>query len=64
MSIRILDSHGRLRKTLTLQSQPTGQRAAHYVCTLPKGVYHFSVYATDTAGNAQARVGTNTLSVR
>jgi subtilisin-like proprotein convertase family protein len=62
--IRIRDSHGRLRKTITLRNQPTGQRALRFVCTLPKGVYRFSVYATDTAGNTQARIGVNTLTVR
>jgi subtilisin family serine protease len=62
--IRIRNSHGRLRKTITLANQLTGLRSVRYFNTLPGGVYHFSVYATDTAGNAQARVGVNTLTVR
>jgi subtilisin-like proprotein convertase family protein len=61
--IRVRDSHGRLQGTITLPNQPTGLRQLHVLCRLPKGVYHFSVYATDTAGNAQARVGVNTLTV-
>ena len=63
--IRIRDAHGRLRKTLVLANQPTGSlRAVRYLSKLPSGKYRFSVYATDTAGNAQARVGVNTLTVR
>ena len=62
--IRIRDSHGRLRTTITLSNQPTGLRQLRFPCTLPRGVYHFSVYATDIAGNTQARVGVNTLAVR
>ena len=35
-----------------------------YVCKLPKGKYQFAVYATDVAGNVQARIGTNRLTVK
>ena len=62
--IRIRDSHGRLREAIRISNLPTGLRAFRFRCTLPKGDYHFSVYATDTAGNSQARVGVNTLTVR
>ena len=62
--IRIRDAKGKLRKTITLGSQPAGAiRMTRYVCRLPKGVYNFSVYATDTAGNVQARIGSNLLHV-
>ena len=33
-------------------------------CTLARGSYRFYVYATDGAGNAQSRVGSNRLTVR
>ncbi len=61
--IAIRDAQGVVRATITLPDQPDGLRSARYHCSLPKGVYHFSVYATDTAGNEQARVGTNTVTV-
>jgi kexin len=62
--IRIRDSHGHLRETITITNQPTGTRGFRLPLALPKGVYRFSVYATDTAGNVQARVGVNTLTIR
>jgi kexin len=62
--IRIRDSHGRLRKAITLSNQPNGLRQLRFPSTLRKGVYRFSVYATDTAGNEQAHIGVNTLTVR
>ncbi len=52
-------------KTLSLGAQPLGKaRAATFRCTLARGRYRFSVYATDRADNKQSRIGTNTLVVR
>jgi hypothetical protein len=33
-------------------------------CRLPKGKYAWKVYATDLAGNAQAKPDVNTLTVK
>ncbi len=38
--------------------------AARFLCTLPAGRYRFSACATDAAGNPQARVASNRLTVR
>jgi hypothetical protein len=35
-----------------------------FYCTLPRGTYGYSVYATDAAGNTQSAVGSNTLTVK
>ena len=37
---------------------------SRFVCKLRHGTYHFSVYATDAAGNIQSQVGWNRLTVR
>ncbi len=56
---------GKPRTTLRLGRRGTNAlRAASWRCTLPKGVYRFSVYATDQAGNRQARAGSARLIVR
>ena len=39
-------------------------RAARWRCTLPRGVYVITVYATDQAGNRQATAGSARLTVR
>jgi hypothetical protein len=37
---------------------------ARFGCRLAKGTYNFYVYATDMAGNAQAKIGFNKLTVK
>jgi hypothetical protein len=65
VTIKIKNARGKVVKTLKL-----GKRAvntpltARFTCTLAKGRYRFVVYATDQAGNAQARAGGNRLTVR
>ena len=56
---------GRARATLRLGRRGTNAlRAATWRCTLARGVYVVAVYATDEAGNRQARPGTARLTVR
>ena len=56
---------GRARATLRLGRRGTNVlRAATWRCTLARGVYVVAVYATDEAGNRQARPGTARLTVR
>jgi hypothetical protein len=62
--IRVCDAADRLVKKL-VSTVPVDKRvAASFNCALPAGTYHFYVYATDQAGNAQTRVGRNLLVVR
>ncbi|HEX5641855.1 MAG TPA: hypothetical protein VFZ86_05885 [Thermoleophilia bacterium] len=56
---------GRTRATLRLGRRGTNVlRAARWRCPLARGVYVVAVYATDEAGNRQARPGTARLTVR
>jgi hypothetical protein len=65
VTIRVRTAAGALKRTLRLGLKTIGtRRQASFACTLARGPYRFSVYATDVAGNAQARVGSNTLVVR
>ena len=65
VTIKVKKAGGKTVKTLSLGTQPLGKTlAATFRCTLPRGTYRFSVYATDRTGNKQSRVGTNTLVVR
>jgi photosystem II stability/assembly factor-like uncharacterized protein len=65
VTIKIADGYGRTVATLSLGRRATAvQHVARYVCRLPRGVYRFSVYARDEAGNAQTRVGSNILTVK
>ncbi|MGO8683131.1 MAG: G1 family glutamic endopeptidase [Thermoleophilia bacterium] len=62
--IRVCNAADRLVKKV-VGTVPVNKRlAASFYCTLPAGTYHFYIYATDQAGNAQTRVGRNLLLVR
>jgi hypothetical protein len=55
---------GKLVKTVTFRNRPVAKALEYrFVCRLPKGSYRFLVYATDVAGNRQAKVARNTLKV-
>ena len=45
-------------------SRPTAHNlTASFTCSLAAGSYHYFVYASDAAGNAQVKVGSNSLTV-
>jgi photosystem II stability/assembly factor-like uncharacterized protein len=63
--IRIKRLNGTVVKTIDLYGQRVNVwLACRFRCTLARGTYRFSVYATDAAGNTQSRVGANQLTVR
>lgn len=65
VTIRIRDHSGRLVKTLSYAAKPVNTPlAASFACGLPRGSYRFLIYARDQAGNRQATVGSNRLTVR
>jgi len=68
VTIVVRDSGGRNVKTLNMGWLATWQQFSSPItdwkCTLAKGAYTFSVYAKDQAGNDQAVLGSNTLTVR
>ena len=52
-------------RRLDLGQQATNTQLAYaWKCTLKKGSYRYCVYATDLAGNVQARVGSAKLTVK
>jgi hypothetical protein len=63
--IKVKTLKGKVVKTLRLGLRPVNRALTYwYHCTLPRGTYGYFVYATDLAGNKQASVGSNRLSVR
>ena len=66
VTIRIATPGGKVKKTLALGLQPTGQeRYARFTCALARGNYRFTVDARDQAGNAaETPLGSNTLTVK
>ena len=65
VTIRVTTRSGRLMRKLTAKTVRVDTHlTASFACTLAKGRYRFSVYATDAAGNRQAKVSSNTLTVR
>ena len=66
-TVTVKNSAGKVVKTLTAKGATTG--ATHTVkLTVPRtwkaGTYHFYVYATDLAGNAQAKAASNKITVK
>ena len=65
VTIKIKDSRSRLVKSLKVGRSPVNEKlSASFPCKLAAGRYTFSVYAKDAAGNSQARVGSNRLTVK
>ncbi len=65
VTIKIRNRAGKVVKTLPLGIKSVNASfSAKYRCTLAKGTYRFYVYAVDTAGNTQSKVGSNRLTVK
>jgi hypothetical protein len=61
----VRNAHGDLVCRLAYAHQRTGVWFfPAFRCTLVRGTYRYSVYATDAAGNTQSTMGTSTLVVR
>jgi sugar lactone lactonase YvrE len=55
----------KLMKTITLRGKATGKDLTYaYLAKLAKGAYTWKVYATDLAGNTQAKPAVKTLTVK
>jgi hypothetical protein len=64
VTIKIRTSTGRLVRTLVERGVAVNTRlVARFSCRLAAGRYRFYVCATDAAGNAQAKIGSNRLTV-
>lgn len=65
VTIKIKTLEGATKKTIKLGKRSVNTLQSYrFKCTLPKRTYRFYVYATDGAGNLQAKVGSNRLVVR
>ena len=65
VTITIKDRRGKVVKRLQLGSRPVNTAlTARFRCALRPGTYRFSVRATDAAGNPQANVASQRLTVR
>jgi flagellar hook assembly protein FlgD len=65
VTIKVKNGSGRVVKTITAKSVTVNAaQSARFTCTLAKGVYTYTVYATDVAGNAQSKAGSARLTVR
>jgi len=57
--------NGKVRRTIQLGLKRTGRDLVHsFRCALPRGTYTWTVFATDLAGNSQARTYSRKLTVR
>jgi len=65
VTIKIKSKAGKVVKTIKLANRPVGPvLTAKFTVKLKKGAYKLFVYATDKAGNTQANVATNKLTVK
>jgi beta propeller repeat protein len=63
--IKVRNRAGSVVRTLNLGQRPTRTwLTAKFLCKLPRGRYTYRVYATDLAGNRQAKAAWNWLIVR
>jgi beta propeller repeat protein len=65
VTIRLLNAHGDIVKVFTVGKVKRGTALHHvvFVCKLTVGSYRVRAWATDLAGNRQAKVGANKLMV-
>ncbi|MCU0972042.1 MAG: hypothetical protein MUF57_09745 [Gammaproteobacteria bacterium] len=65
VTIKITKSGGKVVKSISAADVPVNSdQAKSFKCTLAKGKYTWSVYATDLAGNKQKNVATGVLTVK
>ena len=65
VAITVRNGRGKVVKRLQLGSRPVNTAlSAGFRCTLRPGTYRFSVRATDAAGNTQANIASQRLTVR
>jgi len=63
-TVKIKDARGRVVKWRQFGWATSGaEQTWTFRCTLPRGAYRFSVYATDVAGNRQSNIARNALKV-
>jgi hypothetical protein len=63
--IKVKSRAGKVVKTIKAGGATVNKTLyAKFGCKLARGTYTFSVYATDMAGNAQAKIGSNKLTVK
>ena len=64
VTLRVHNRAGKLVRTIRLGKRPTNRLLGTRIASLHRGTYHFSVLATDLAGNHQRKVGGNRITVR
>ena len=64
VTLRVHNRAGKLVRTVRLGQRATNRLLGTRIAKLARGSYHFSVLATDLAGNHQVKVGGNRLIVR
>lgn len=63
--VKIKNRSGRVVKTITAAAQNVNtDLTAKFRCTFARGVYKYSVYATDASGNAATKIGVAKLTVK
>ena len=61
----VTDARGRNKWSARLFARPVNKNQSYsFRCTLAAGKYRYYVYATDAAGNVQASVGSNKLTIK
>jgi hypothetical protein len=65
VTIEIKNRAGKVVKAIRIARSAVNRRhICCYACGLPKGRYRFCVFAIDSGGNRQVRIGGNRLTVR
>lgn len=65
VTIEIKNRAGKVVKAIRIARSAVNRRhICCYACALPKGRYRFCIFAIDSGGNRQVRIGSNRLTVR